>query len=214
MRNKDQVAIFESYRDDILNKFKQDNLGGDFEPEKNIDDSDSEVFDDIEDSDDIEDDDTPSEPAPKRNVIIKSEEISVNVGPQIRSILRNLPPMSEDTEILGDLKRAIEKANSELDEDDQITRSPLNLFDELVELGVLRQEEMEQEDFEDKEAELLQNFDDDEYDDDDDFSRLGKRSDFAKGMSRDVERSKMEDEIRRMGTDWRGQDDDFFSSNY
>ena len=46
-------------------------------------------------------------------------------------------------------------------------------------------------------------------DEDPELSKLGKRSDFAAGMGKDVERSKIEDEIRRMGTDWRGQDSDF-----
>jgi hypothetical protein len=81
-----------------------------------------------------------------------------------------------------------------------------------MELGVLREEEMDQEDFdEDKETDLLQSMEDDDYDvdEDPDISKLGKRTDFAKGMSRDVERSKIEDEIRRMGTDWRGHDSDF-----
>lgn len=208
MKNKDQVAIFESYRDDILNKFKQDVLGGDSESENNVD------ADDIED--DIEDDDTDVEPTPKKNVVIKSEEIGVNLGLALRSILRNLPSLSEDTEILSNLKRAIEKTNSALDDEDQIKESPLNIYTKLIELGILREEEMNEDEIndEDKEVDLLQSFEDDEYDNDDDLSRLGKRSDFAKGMSRDVERSRMEDEIRRMGTDWRGQDEDFLSSNY
>lgn len=207
MKNKDQVAIFESYRDDILNKFKQDVLGGDSEVE------------DIENDvnvDDLEDDDADIEPTPKRNVVIKAEEIGVNLGLKFRSILRHLPSLSEDTEILSNLKRAIEQTNSVLDDEDQVKESPLNIYTKLIELGVLREEEMDEDqiDDEDKEIDLLQKFEDDEYDDDDDLSKLGKRSDFAKGMSRDVERSRMEDEIRRMGTDWRGQDDDFLSSNY
>ena len=207
MKNKDQVAIFESYRDDILNKFKQDVLGGDSEVE--------DIENDV-DVDDVEDDDTDVEPTPKRNVVVKAEEIGVNLGLKLRSILRHLPSLSEDTEILSNLKRAIEQTNSTLDDEDQVKESPLNVYTKLIEMGVLREEEMDEDqiDDEDKEIDLLQKFEDDEYDDDDDVSRLGKRSDFAKGMSRDVERSRMEDEIRRMGTDWRGQDDDFLSSNY
>jgi hypothetical protein len=207
MKNKDQVAIFESYRDDILNKFKQDVLGGDSEVE--------DIENDV-DVDDVEDDDTDVEPTPKRNVVIKAEEIGVNLGLKLRSILRHLPSLSEDTEILSNLKRAIEQTNSTLDDEDQVKESPLNVYTKLIEMGVLREEEMDEDqiDDEDKEIDLLQKFEDDEYDDDDDLSKLGKRSDFAKGMSRDVERSRMEDEIRRMGTDWRGQDDDFLSSNY
>jgi len=207
MKNKDQVAIFESYRDDILNKFKQDVLGGDSEVE--------DIENDV-DIDDVGDDDTDVEPTPKRNVVVKAEEIGVNLGLKLRSILRHLPSLSEDTEILSNLKRAIEQTNSTLDDEDQVKESPLNVYTKLIEMGVLREEEMDEEEFddEDKEIDLLQKFEDDEYDDDDDISKLGKRSDFAKGMSRDVERSRMEDEIRRMGTDWRGQDDDFLSSNY
>ena len=209
MKNKDQVAIFESYRDDILNKFKQDVLGGDSEVESNVD------IDDIED-DDTEVDDTEVEPAPKKNVVIKAEEIGVNLGLKLRNILRHLPALSEDIEILSNLKRAIEQTNSSLDDEDQIKESPLSIYTKLIELGILREEEMSEDEIndEDREIDLLQNFEDDEYDNDDDLSRLGKRSDFAKGMSRDVERSRMEDEIRRMGTDWRGQDEDFLSSNY
>lgn len=207
MKNKDQVAIFESYRDDILNKFKQDVLGGDSEVE--------DIENDV-DVDDVENDDTDVEPTPKRNVVVKAEEIGVNLGLKLRSILRHLPSLSEDTEILSNLKRAIEQTNSTLDDEDQVKESPLNVYTKLIEMGVLREEEMDEEqiDDEDKEIDLLQKFEDDEYDNEDDVSKLGKRSDFAKGMSRDVERSRMEDEIRRMGTDWRGQDDDFLSSNY
>jgi hypothetical protein len=207
MKNKDQVAIFESYRDDILNKFKQDVLGGDSEVE--------DIENDV-DIDDVGDDDADIEPTPKRNVVIKAEEIGVNLGLKLRSILRHLPSLSEDTEILSNLKRAIEQTNSTLDDEDQVKESPLNVYTKLIEMGVLREEEMDEEeiDDEDKEIDLLQKFEDDEYEDDDDISKLGKRSDFAKAMSRDVERSRMEDEIRRMGTDWRGQDDDFLSSNY
>lgn len=208
MRNKDQEAIFESYKQLILSEqdFREeiaevDPDGGD------------EVFDDSLD----EVDDTPSEPLPKKNVVIKATEVGVNLGSKLRSILRHLPDLSEDTEILSNLKKAIEKTNSVFDEEDQIKESPLKVYEKLVELGVLREEEMDQEDFdEEKETDLLQSMEDDDYDTDEDpgLSKLGKRSDFAKGMSRDVERSKIEDEIRRMGTDWRGQDRDFESSNW
>lgn len=208
MRNKDQEAIFESYKQLILSEqdFREeiaevDPDGGD------------EVFDDSLD----EVDDTPSEPLPKKNVVIKATEVGVNLGSKLRSILRHIPDLSEDTEILSNLKKAIEKTNSVFDEEDQIKESPLKVYEKLVELGVLREEEMDQEDFdEEKETDLLQSMEDDDYDTDEDpgLSKLGKRSDFAKGMSRDVERAKIEDEIRRMGTDWRGHDDDFTSSNY
>jgi len=57
---------------------------------------------------------------------------------------------------------------------------------------------------------------DDVYSDDDDYDlgRLSKRSDFARAMKRDVERGELEDDIRRMGTDWRESDRDFYSSSY
>ena len=203
MKNKDQEAIFESYKQLILN---EQNIIGDASD------------DDMNDIDaDIEglDDDTPDEPRPKKNVVVKADEIGLNLGPVIRSILRNIPDLSEDTEIFTNLKKAIEMANSILDEEDQIKESPLKVYEKLTELGVLREEEMEADAFDDFESgtenALLQNFDDDDYDIDEDpeVSKLGKRSDFAAGMSKDVERSKIEDEIRRMGTDWRGQDSDF-----
>ena len=184
MRNKDQEAIFESYKQLILSE-------QDFREE--ISEVDPDGGDDVFD-DSLEDDDTPSEP-----------------------LLRHLPDLSEDVEILSNLKKAIEKTNSTLDDEDHIKDSPMKIYDKLIDLGVLREEEMDQEDFdEEKETDLLQNFDDDDYDIDEDpgLSKMGKRSDFAKGMSRDVERSKIEDEIRRMGTDWRGQDSDFESSNW
>lgn len=207
MRNKDQEAIFESYKQLILSE-------QDFREE--ISEVDPDGGDDVFD-DSLEDDDTPSEPLPKKNVVIKATEIGVNLGQNLRSILRHLPDLSEDVEILSNLKKAIEKTNSTLDDEDHIKDSPMKIYDKLIDLGVLREEEMDQEDFdEEKETDLLQNFDDDDYDIDEDpgLSKLGKRTDFAKGMSRDVERSKIEDEIRRMGTDWRGQDRDFESSNW
>ena len=179
----------------------------------------SDIDADIDDIDDL-DDDTPDEPRPKKNVVVKADEIGLNLGPVVRAILRNIPDLSEDTEIFTNLKKAIEMANSILDEEDQIKESPLKVYEKLTELGVLREEEMEADAFDDFESgtenALLQNFDDDDYDIDEDpeLSKLGKRSDFATGMSRDVERNKIEDEIRRMGTDWRGQDEDFRSSNY
>ena len=202
MRNKDQEAIFESYKQLILSE-------QDFREE--ISEVDPDGGDDVFD-DSLEDDDTPSEPLPKKNVVIKATEIGVNLGQNLRSILRHLPDLSEDVEILSNLKKAIEKTNSTLDDEDHIKDSPMKIYDKLIDLGVLREEEMDQEDFdEEKETDLLQSMEDDDYDvdEDPDISKLGKRSDFAKGMSRDVERSKIEDEIRRMGTDWRGQDSDF-----
>ena len=206
MRNKDQEAIFESYKQLILSE-------QDFREE--ISEVDPDGGDDIFD-DSLEDDDTPSEPLPKKNVVIKATEVGINLGSKLRSILRHLPDISEDTEILGNLKKAIEKTNSVFDEEDQIKESPFKVYEKLMELGVLREEEMDQEDFdEEKETDLLQSMEDDDYDvdEDPDISKLGKRTDFAKGMSRDVERSKIEDEIRRMGTDWRDHDSDFMHND-
>ena len=160
MRNKDQEAIFESYKQLILNE--QNIIGGA---------SDDDMSDIDADIDDL-DDDTPDEPRPKKNVVIKADEIGLNLGPVIRAILRNIPDMSEDTEIFTNLKKAIEMANSILDEEDQIKESPLKVYEKLTELGVLREEEMEAEAFDDFESgtenAVLQNFEDDDYDIDED----------------------------------------------
>ena len=140
MKNKDQEAIFESYKQLILNE--QTIIG---------DASDDDMADIDADIDDL-DDDTPDEPRPKKNVVVKADEIGLNLGPVIRSILRNIPDLSEDTEIFTNLKKAIEMANSILDEEDQIKESPLKVYEKLTELGVLREEEMEADAFDDFES--------------------------------------------------------------
>lgn len=165
----------------------------------------------IEKTEDIENpsedsvDETDTE-AVKKKVVVKSEEISVNVGPKIRAILRNFPAVVEEKEVLSELKKAIERANSELSSEDEIDQSPLKIYDKLIELKVLSEEEMDEEEFEEKEAEVLQNFDDDDFREDDNASDTE--------MRRDIERGRAEELIRQMGTDWRKHDEDFFSSNY
>lgn len=159
----------------------------------------------IENSSENSVDETETE-AVKKKVVVKSEEISVNVGPKIRAILRNFPAVVEEKEVLSELKKAIERANSELSSEDEINQSPLKIYDKLIELKVFSEEEMDEEEFEEKEAEVLQNFDDDDFREDDDASDTE--------MRRDIERGRAEELIRQMGTDWRKHDEDFLSSNY
>jgi hypothetical protein len=142
----------------------------------------------------------------KKKVVVKSEEISTNLGPKIRAILRNFPAVVEEKDVLSELKKAIERANSELGSEDEINQSPLKIYDKLIELKVLSEEEMNEEEFEEKEAEILQNFDDDDYREDDNA--------YDAEMRKDIEKGKAEEIIKQMGTDWRKHDEDFFSSNY
>lgn len=142
----------------------------------------------------------------KKNIVLKSEEISVNIGQKFRAVLRNFPSMVEETEVLTTLKKSIERANSELDEENQIKESPLKIYDKLVSLGVLTQDEMDEDDFEEKEAAVLQNFNDDDFLEDDNA--------YDAEMRRDIEKGKAEEMINQMGTDWRKHDEDFYSSNY
>lgn len=228
MKDKDQVAIFESYREDILNKFKQ-SLEGDkreespIEPEisdevPEIEDKEEVSGEDLEDSDlgnDVEDvDDMEDEKIelPKKNVIVRSQEISVDIGPKLREIVRNMPDVVEDVDVLSAIKGAIQKVNSKLEEEDQIKDTPLSIYDDLLAAGVYSEEEMDSDELEDKEAEVLQSMDDDDYFDDDDFTGESEfdvskksrkeREDFRSGMRRDVERSKAEDILRGMGVDF------------
>jgi hypothetical protein len=224
MKDRDQLAIFESYREDILNKFKQ-SLEGDkreetsFEPEKQeelkdvpkiqSDDTDSDDVDfdaDIEDSDDVED----IEPPKKKNVIVRSHEISRNIGPKLREIVRHMSDVIEDVDIFEEIKNAIKITNEDLEDESKITDTPLSIYDDLIASGVYSEEERDPDDIEDKETEVLQGFDDD-YSDDDDVSgesefNLSKktrkeREDFRSGMRKDVERSKAEDILRDLGVD-------------
>jgi hypothetical protein len=216
MMNKDQIAIFESYRDDILNKFKQSISGESNEPEEKMDD---ELESDIDDSDTVfdddgDDDDSSEKEIEKLNFVIKNEEIASRLDPVLRAILRKLPEESQDTEILHNIKTAIAEVNSEVDEENEIKDSPLKVYEMLVDLGAVSEEERSVKASDDGEIATLQDIEDDMYSDDDDLGRLSKRSDFAKAMRRDVERGELEDEIRRMGTDWRQSDRDFDSSSY
>ena len=194
MKKNDQTAIYESYKDEVLNKYMED-----VDVQRLAQQDPREIYHD-EEVKDVEED------TPKKKVVVKSEEISVNLGPKLRSILRHLPNMSEENDILSSIKNAIQLANRELSEDDEIKNSPLNVYDKLIELGVLSEEEINEDDFEEKDVEALQNFDDDDYREDDD--------DRDKEMRKDIEKGKAEEMIRRMGTDWRKHDEDFYSSNY
>jgi hypothetical protein len=109
MKDRDQLAIFESYREEILNKFKDSISGENNIENEDLNDTDSGTPDDI-DMGDLEDDDTEQkDEAPKRKVVVKSEELSTNVGPKLREILRNIPEVSEDDDILSMIKKSIEK---------------------------------------------------------------------------------------------------------
>ena len=237
MKDKDQVAIFESYREDILNKFKKslegekkeespiepeisDEISGEVSDEipdmdekeeisgENIDDSD--LGSDIDEVDDMEEDEKIE--LPKKNVIVRSQELSVDIGPKLREIVRNMPDVIEDVEVLPAIKGAIQKVNSKLEDEDQIKDTPLSIYDDLIAAGVYSEEEMDSDELEDKESEVLQSMDDDDYFDDDDFTGESEfdvskksrkeREDFRSGMRRDVERSKAEDILRGMGVDF------------
>ena len=208
--NKDQMAIFESYRDDILSKFKQNvsEPNDDIEGIKKFNDSPEDLIFNGNDDDDDE------QEVEKLNVVVKNEEIGTRLHPILRAILRRLPEESQDTEILHNIKAAIAEVNSELDEEDEIKDTPLKVYETLVDFGAMSEEERTVKASEEGEISTLQNMEDDLYSDDDDLGKLSKRSDFAKGMKRDVDRGELEDEIRRMGTDWRSSDRDFESSSY
>lgn len=234
MKDKDQVAIFESYREDILNKFKQslegdkkeespiepeasDEISGEIsdevpemEDKEEISGDDSDLGGNIEEVDDMEEDEKIE--LPKKNVIVRSQEISVDIGPKLREIVRNMPDVVEDVDVLSAIKGAIQKVNNKLEEEDQIKDTPLSIYDDLLAAGVYSEEEMDSDELEDKETEVLQNAEDDDYFDDDDFTGESEfdvskksrkeREDFRSGMRRDVERSKAEDILRGMGVDF------------
>jgi hypothetical protein len=229
MKNKDQISIYESYRDDILSRFKKsvkpsENNNGNNSP------NDSER-DNIEiDKIDIKSDDgvPESEPLKKKNVIIRSPEVSMKLDPNLREIVRLLPNIIEDIDILKLIKKAIHKVNDDLSEFDQkIEDSPLSVYDQLMDAGVYSEEEIMEDDDRLNPAESSGDLDDDtltvdDYFDDDDFSgesdfNLSKetqkeRGDFKSGMRKDVERSKAEDILRQMGVDFdsnRDYDDEY-----
>jgi len=218
MRNNDEIAIYESYRDEILNKFKNSLEGEDQNEEpnekENIEDSDVDVENDIDSDEDV--DNEVEEKQPKKKVIVKSEELSRNVGIQLREILRRLPPVSEDTEILSNLKKAIEKYNSTVtNEEDLIKSSPLKIYDELIELNAISEEEMDENDIPDfeksggEEPDVLQSFEGEDYREFDD-----ETPDWEKENEAEREKDKLRELIRQAGTDWRKDDEDFYSSNY
>lgn len=178
MKNKDSESIYESYTKDILSN------------KNNVD----------AENEDVE------KKLIKRKVVLKSEELSVNVGPKIRAVLRNFPTMVEENDVLSVLKKAIERANSELSSEEEITHSPLKVYDKLIEIGALSEEDMDNDEFKEKETEVLQNFNDDDYIEDNDH--------LSAEIRKDIEKGKAEEIIRKMGTDWRKDDEDFYSSNY
>ena len=203
MQNNDQTAIFESYKNEILKKMLTESLG---------DDDGESIFDDegIEGEGDSE-----VKEIKKTTYYIKNEEISVKLDPILREILRRLPDETKDSDMIDALKLAIKSVNEDLDEDDKIEKTPMAIFDTLSNLGTLSEEERD-EDISDDDREEFPTLEreDDVYSSDDDDERFGKSSDFSRAMRRDVQRGELEDDIRRMGTDWRSHDEDFFSSNY
>jgi hypothetical protein len=232
MQNNDQIAIFESYRDDILAKFKK-SLEGKSEKEKEIenikepvsdtDNDDSEISEiDIEDSE-IED----IEPPKKKNVIVRSQEVGVKIDPKLKEIIKHLPEIIEDIHILSDIKYAIKEVNNDIASDeDQIKDSPLSIYDQLMAAGIYNEEEVMEDDERLSSEEKGEDLEDDaftvdDYYDDEDLSgekefNLSKktrseREDLKSGMRRDIERSRAEDILRQMGVDFedrRGFSDD------
>jgi hypothetical protein len=212
MKNKDQIAIFESYRDDILNKFKQ-SVETKNEPEIG-------AIEKIEDVDD--------KPAPvkKKSVIVKSQEVGINIGPKLREIVRYMPDTIEDVDILHAIKRAIQKVNDKLDLDDsgQITDTPLSIYDELMDSGVYSEEEVVDDSDDEKSGEIEDDlFSNDDYFSDEDFtgekefdvsrkSRKERGDDFRSAMRRDAERFKAEEILRKMGIDFENRGD--FDDDY
>jgi hypothetical protein len=215
MKDKDQVAIFESYREDILNKFKK-SLEGENEPEiENEPENMNIPSDDISDSDESDMDDVEEIPEKKKkNVIVRSQEVGVDLGEKLREIARRLPDEIEDVDVLSAIKDAVKDANEDRNDDDKINQSPLSIYDDLIGSGAYTEEEKESDEysFGDKdEISVAEPEDDDYYDDDDltgetefDLSKKTRknREDFRSSMRKDVERSKVEDYLRQMGVDW------------
>jgi hypothetical protein len=198
MKNKDQKAIYESYKEEILKKFKQ-SLENENDTDDVIGDEDLKIEDDVDDvkykDDEIE--------KLKKEVVVKSDEIGVNIGPKLRAIVRNLPNEFDYEDSLAVIQKAIRIASAEIDED--IKESPLKVYDKLIDLDILSKETVS-DDFDDAEKEtgVLMNFNDDDYseDEDDDENR------------KDIRKGEVEEIIRQMGTDWRRDDEDYISSNY
>lgn len=233
MKNNDQVAIFESYRDEILAKFKK-SLEGENDKENEIEEPSSEaegIESDIPqieiDDSDIDDDIEEIEPPKKKNVIVRSQEVEIKLDPKLREIVRNLPEVIEDVDVLSAIKNAIKEVNDDaISDDDRIMDSPLSIYDQLISSGVYNEEEV-MEDDERLSADIKdEDLDDDtltidDYYDDEDFSgekefdiskkTRKEREDLKSGMRRDIERSRAEEILRQMGVDFedrRGFSDD------
>jgi hypothetical protein len=210
MMNNDETAIFESYRNQILNQKIISESMFDDEPE-----NDSESMFDDEGSEGSDDSGDEIREIEKINFVVKNEEIGTRLDPVLRAIIRKLPEETKDTDILHEIKMAIQEFNDEAEGEERIELSPLKMYDVLKNYGAISEEERTAEPSDDDEIPLMQSMDDDISDDgDDDLGKFGKRSDFETAMRRDVERGELEDDIRRMGTDWRSSDEDFRSSNY
>jgi hypothetical protein len=238
MKNKDQTCIYESYRDEILSKFKKSiepsNSGMDSAFSKVKTDEDvKKVSESIQiDSDDVdvdfESELSDDEPVEKRNVIVRSGEVSIKLDPNLREIVRILPNVIEDVDILKLIKKAIEKVNDDLTEFDQkIEDSPLSIYDKLMDAGVYSEEEVtgkderlksniHKDDLDDDTLTVDDYFDDDDFSGESDFNLSKKtqkeREDIKSGMRRDIERSRAEDILKQMGVDFnsdRDFDDDF-----
>jgi hypothetical protein len=223
MKHNDQIAIFESYRDDILNKFKQ-SAETENEPEM----SEIEKIDDIDSPIDMDNDLDDDEPAPvkKKNVIVKSQEVGVNLGSKLREIVRYMPPTIEDVDVLQTIKRAVQRVNDkfDLEGDDKINDTPLSIYDELINSGVYSEEEVVDDSDDEKSQDIEDDlFSDDDYFSDEDFtgekefdvsskSRKERGDDFRSGMRKDVERSKAEEILRQMGVDFENRSD--FDDDY
>jgi len=228
MKNNDQIAIFESYREDILAKFKKSLEGNDEnqneikEPSSEIESDDSEIEDA---SIEMEDDDI--EPPKKKNVIVRSQEIGVKLDSKLRDIVRNMPEVIEDVDVLSAIKAAIKEVNDDdVNEEDQILDTPLSVYDQLMAAGIYNEEEMMDDDDRLSSSDKGIDLDDDaltvdDYYDDDDFSgekefnlsrkTRGEREDTKSSLRKDVERSRAEDILRQMGVDFedrRGFSDD------
>jgi hypothetical protein len=198
MKNKDQKAIYESYKEEILKKFKQ-SLESENDTDDVIGDEDLKIEDDIDVATDKDDEIENF----KKEVVVKSDEIAVNIGPKLRAIVRNLPNEFDYEDSLAVIQKAIRIAGAEIDED--IKESPLKVYDKLIDLDILSKEVVSDNcDDAEKETGVLMNFNDDDYseDEDDDENR------------KDIRKGEVEEIIRQMGTDWRRDDEDYISSNY
>lgn len=234
MQNNDQIAIFESYRDEILSKFKKSLEGEEGreneiekteEPSSEVESDDSEIPEiDVDDSEveDIED----VEPPKKKNVIIRSQEVATKLDPELRELVRHMPEVIEDVEVFSAIKAAIREVNDDaLDLESKIFDTPLSIYDKLIASGVYSEEEVMEDDerlsFKSEEDLDDDAFTLDDYSDDDDLSgerefdlskkTRGEREDLKSGIRKDIERSRAEEILRQMGVDFedrRGFSDD------